>query len=96
MTVLFAWISTGKSASADCTTSQTFLEFRGKKRPELVELIPELEEVSRGTEALPTEVRTLAYTRWTRLLSVPGPFTMVHDGGDERTSHEAKRSARPS
>jgi hypothetical protein len=73
-----------------------FLEFRRKKRPELVELIPELEEVSRGTEALPTEVLKLAYTGWTRLLSVPGLFTMVYDGGDERTSHEAKRSARPS
>ncbi len=73
-----------------------FFEFRRKKRPELVELIPELDEVRRGTEALPTEVSTLAYTGWTRLLSVPGPFTMVYDGGNERTSHEAKRSARPS
>ena len=71
------------------------LKFRGKKRPELVELISELEELSRGTEALPTEVRTLAYTGWTRLLSVPGPFMIVYDEG-ERTSHEAKRSARPS
>ena len=72
------------------------LELNRTKRPELLELIPELEEVSRGTEALPTEVRTLTYTGWTRLLSVPGLFTMVYDGGDERTSHDAKRSSRPS
>jgi serine/threonine protein kinase len=32
------------------------LELNRKKRPELLELIPELEEVRRGTEALPAEV----------------------------------------
>jgi interleukin-1 receptor-associated kinase 4 len=35
------------------------LEARRKKRPELVELIPELEELRRGTHALPAEVRML-------------------------------------
>jgi hypothetical protein len=32
------------------------LELHRKKRPELVKLIPELEEVRRGEEALPAEV----------------------------------------
>ena len=36
------------------------LEARRKKRPELVELIPELEEVRRGTEALPADVHARA------------------------------------
>ena len=37
-----------------------YLEARRKKRPELVELIPELEEVRRGTEALPAGVHAQA------------------------------------
>ena len=36
------------------------LEARRTRRPELVELIPELEEVRRGTEALPADVRARA------------------------------------
>jgi interleukin-1 receptor-associated kinase 4 len=47
------------------------LEARRKKRPELVELIPELEELRRGTHALPADVRMLS-----ELNSFHCPLTM--------------------
>ena len=40
------------------------LEARRKKRPELVELIPELEEMRRGTEALPADVHARHQIIW--------------------------------